>query len=1003
MMQNSKLLTEPVKLRNLIAIVLLLFPTFHVFAASNTSTKKDDLTIESKILRVTLDQSFPAIVNYIWISNGNVIYGQEDKLSQVKINGKLYTPTTTFIKTRNSVDYALRIPEIEVNIKIQVMVTANIVELNVIQIAEEGAFKVSTFEIPDHNLLSVRSTQPGASFAGSKMFTAVNGSGDVFISLTGNIAIDSIPKDYLYGIINTGQLAASLWSNSVTEKSDNGRIQKQTVNKGGYYRTGIWSGSWIYRAQGMTATDPMPSVKVVITDDANADDKVDWQDGAIAFRSIMNDPLGSAYIPNMVVQRIPMNFASQATNPFTKTLDETKRIYFNTDGLGQFVILKGYGSEGHDSKHPDYGDIGRRQGGAKDMEMLCKEALKYNAYMGVHINGTESYPEATAFDDSLVNKTKPGWDWLDPSYYINKRYDAYSDNRMKRFKSLKDQVPSLSFIYVDVWYAKGSWDSRKVAREIHSLGLFMATEFPQDHEYDAVWNHWAVDYNYGGEDLKGYSSQIARFIRNHQKDTWIAHHPLLGGTEMKDFEGWQGRNDYDSCIWMTFQTGLPTKYLQHFSILKWDETEIRFTGSMKASLVNGKRIITKNDKIVLDGDTYLLPWNPQKEEKLYHWNQKGGTTTWEIPSSWKSLKTVELYKLTDQGRQFIQSLEVKNGTVTITAEASKPYVLFKKKASPNQLINFGEGTPIKDPGFNNGDLKCWNVEGMGTSVKRNKYGQYELVVDGNTPVKISQTINGLVPGTYYASVYVSTNFSRKAYLGVNNYGGTEVSVYSDNSLWKNYIAADSKRDTNMQRMYVFFDIPEGQTTANLLLKAEAGSSSVVFDDIRVARTIRPIKPDSIYFIENFENIPDGLYPFVKGPSGGVNDPRTHLSELHAPYTQKGWNGKVIDDVINGNWSLKAHGEPNGLLLQTLPQTIRFLAGKTYVVSFNYEASGSDYSLVIGEGTSTKQSFVLNAVDTPTLVSFRFVAGESGNSWFGIEKLNDKETDFVLDDLIVIEK
>ena len=97
----------------------------------------------------------------------------------------------------------------------------------------------------------------------------------------------------------------------------------------------------------------------------------------------------------------------------------------------------------------------------------------------------------------------------------------------------------------------------------------MTTEFPQDHEYDAIWNHWAVDYKYGGKDIKGYNSKLVRFIRNHQKDTWIAKHPLLGGTEMIDYEGWQGRIDYNKCIDITFSTNLPTKYLQHFPIQRW--------------------------------------------------------------------------------------------------------------------------------------------------------------------------------------------------------------------------------------------------------------------------------------------------------------------------------------------------------------------------------------------------------------------------------------------------
>ncbi|WP_439145002.1 endo-alpha-N-acetylgalactosaminidase family protein, partial [Streptococcus agalactiae] len=33
---------------------------------------------------------------------------------------------------------------------------------------------------------------------------------------------------------------------------------------------------------------------------------------------------------------------SQATHPFLRTLDDTKRIALATDGLGQQLLLKGY-------------------------------------------------------------------------------------------------------------------------------------------------------------------------------------------------------------------------------------------------------------------------------------------------------------------------------------------------------------------------------------------------------------------------------------------------------------------------------------------------------------------------------------------------------------------------------------------------------------------------------------------------------------------------------------
>jgi len=437
--------------------------------------------------------------------------------------------------------------------------------------------------------------------------------------------------------------------------------------------------------------------------------------------------------------------------------------------------------------------------------------------------------------------------------------------------------------------------------------------------------------------------------------------------------------------------------------MKWEEKSISFEGNVNVSLVSGKRIITRDGRVVLEGEKYLLPWNPLTEEKLYHWTSTAGTSTWTLPSKWNKITKVTLYKLTDQGRKFIQDIQVHDGTISILAEANTPYVIYKKKVSTSEEIKWGEGAFVRDPGFNHGDLKYWTANGTGAKVVRNSRGQYELVINGDQETAVSQKISGLATGSYYASVYVSNTGTRKANLEIIGRNGIVGKSYCNSSLWENFIAADSKNGTNMQRMYLFFQIPAGVNSVDLKLDAEVGHGEVVFDDVRIVPMQPSTKPEGLFFAEDFENITDGLYPFIKGPSGGINDPRTHLSELHFPYTQKGWNGKKIDDVISGNWSLKAHGEPKGLLLQTIPQTIRFTSGKTYTVTFKYETSGTDYAFVIGEGQKSKQSVLLELSDIPTTKTFTFLAGESGNSWFGIEKLNDKETDFVIDDLIIVEK
>ena len=959
-------------------------------------------SISSNALELTVDTEFPIIKQYKYLKNDAVLKGNISNNKNVLINGIEFHPNIKSIVEESSIFYTMSFEDIGVVFKVKIEVTDNIVNLKFIEIIESGDYKISSIAFPEHELLTVTSIEKNGNFSGAKMFTAIEGNkGDVFQKIDRKTPVDTLVQGFLYGIVSNKNISASIWTNAVQEKTDKNRILKKTIKRNSTIFTSIWSGSWIYRADKMTAVSQLPQLKIILTDDANDDRKVDWQDGAIAFRNIMNNPFGAERVKDWVVFRIPMNFASQATNPFSKSLDETKKVFLSTDGLGQFVILKGYGGEGHDSNHPDYGYIGTRQGGVEEMNLICDKANDYNADIGVHINGTESYPEARMFSESLVIKENLGWDWLDKSYRIDKRHDATDNKRFNRLKSLKDQVPNLDFIYLDVWYAKGSWDSRKIAGEINSLNLILTTEFPQDLEYNAVWNHWAVDSNYGGKNIKGFNSKIVRFIRNHQKDTWIADHPFLGGAKMVDYEGWQGRVNYDNCIDITFQTNLPTKYIQHFPIIKWEENTIQLEKNVIIKNEFGKRIIEKDGRQIYNDNTYLLPWNPLEESKLYHWNEMGGITNWELPQSWNNSNTCFLYELTDLGKVLSKEIPVKNGNLEILAKAKTAYVIYKNMQT-NTLIEWGEGTLVKNGGFNSGNLDHWKTNNEQAQVVRDSLGQYKLQINqSNEPIKISQTLIDLPKGSYAAEVYIQTAGNRKATLKVGS-SKHESTNYTKSSLWKNYIAADSKHGSKMQKMFVFFDVDKYHENIDLILNTSEGDSIVIYDDVRVIKAHKKTRIDSIYFQEDFEHIPSGLFPFVKGEAGGTNDPRVHLAEKHSPYTQKGWNGKKVNDVLNGNWSLKLHEDALGLIIQTIPQNLRFESNKKYKVSFKYQAESEGYSFVLGDNTDILFENKVNQAHDSKLFEFIFTASPSGNSWFGIKKIKKETSDFIIDDLTIIE-
>ena len=468
---------------------------------------------------------------------------------------------------------------------------------------------IQTIEIPNQSLVSVRSSQNGANFKGASMSSNTKTSGDYYLEIKDNTTHN---RDYAYGFVSNDEMSAGLWSNSehdgytasttVSGGSHNTRVQATTQKKQDYVSLGLSSCAWYYHRvvtdshnrSYMVKETEMPRTKVIIAGDMNEDAQIDWQDGAVAFRSIMNNPYKSEEVPELVAYRIAMNFGGQAQNPFLTTLDNVKKVALNTDGLGQSVLLKGYANEGHDSAHPDYADIGKRIGGADDMNTLMTEGAKYGARFGIHVNAGEMYPEAKAFKDDNVRRDyngnlRYGWNWLDQAIGLDSIYDLATGDREKRFDDLEKLVgQNLDFVYVDIWGNNtgsnndDSWQTRKLSKEINDNGWRMANEWGVANEYDATFQHWAADLTYGGFNQKGQNSEVMRFLRNHQKDSWVADYPkyggaammpLLGGYNMKDFEGWQGRNDYDTYITNLFTHDVTTKFIQHYKVIKWVDGE----------------------------------------------------------------------------------------------------------------------------------------------------------------------------------------------------------------------------------------------------------------------------------------------------------------------------------------------------------------------------------------------------------------------------------------------
>ncbi|MGH3735615.1 MAG: endo-alpha-N-acetylgalactosaminidase family protein [Micromonosporaceae bacterium] len=989
-----------------VALGVSLLPTSATAAAGTDTIASDDL-------RVRIATDFPRVVDYTDLASGATLGGQPDDIDTVVINGTAYQATDALATVEGGrATYTLSfesLPGVELDASLSV--AGPVLAFAIDAVRDTAAFRVGTIDIPDHDLVSVSSDQTGAATAFAKIDPNSTTRGDTFAPVTAQTPADAAPVGSAYGIVHTGQLAAAIETNSSYDKPsgaarrDNARLWHQARKAAdGTVRVGVWSGQWTHRGETASFTEPAPYAKVVVTGDRNGDAKTDWQDGAVAFRdTIAIKPRGWEKTADRVTTRIPFNFASMATNPFLKTLDNVKRVSLATDGLGQMAILKGYGSEGHDSAHPDYGgNYNRRAGGLEDLNKLLASGEAYNADFGVHVNATESYPEAKAFNETLVDPARKCWDWIDQSYCNRMRPDLTSGNVVDRFQQLREEThPNLEMLYIDVYYEFG-WLPDALSRQLHAQGWQIGSEWSYAFERNTLWSHWANDRNYGGATNKGLNSQIIRFVRNQEKDLWNPH-PILGNAQSEEFEGWTGENDWNVFYRNIWTNNLPAKFLQHHQIRRWTADEVSFTGGVRGTSKGGRKLYVGDAK-VLDGGSYLLPWDG---EKLYHYNPAGGNSTWQVPAPFTNASKFEVYKLTDNGRVRVTTAQVRDGKVTLAADKGQPYVLYPTTPPATPDVTWGEGSPVTDPGFNAGHLEAWTPTGAG--IAELPGGQHVAELRGGAAAGIEQRLSGLRAGkTYSASAWVEVEpgKTRRTTLTVDGAPGVNASSYLDRSTWRNTNAADDKRNTGFQRVRVLFDAP-ASGEVSLKLRAASGEARVRIDDIRVIPATRASKPGTMLF-EDFEHVDQGWWPFAKGDAGG-GDPRTHLAELHSPYTQKGWNGKLTDDVLAGEWSLKAHEERTGLLYRTVPQSVRFEAGRKYRVSFDYQSShAGHYAFVAGydqAGTSVepvRRTFGQQR-DTARF-GYEFSPGDCGDYFFGVRKLTSEgsqaDADLMLDNLAV---
>ena len=934
-------------------------------------------TIENDGLSVRVDSDFPRIADYTL--NGKTLNGSERRFNYVTINTVDYPATATAEKSEDGKSITYHVVPDGIDVTFDVVFTVKedqIVEMLIKNIEEPEGVLVNSINLPDQPLISANSAQEGAVLNASWAEENSRKFQDLQENITEKNTSTTANRSVSIPIITANGLSASMLNNALLDGEE--FVFRGFDLENGERSVGVWNQDFMYRGVDGEKILPFPSepdeeelyCRIAIAEDTNDDEVVNWQDGANALKQLTEGLIPGGDTAARSFFHVGYNFASGTQQPFLKVADNMKRLSNYLDGFSQQLVFKGYANEGHDSGHADYQDINKRAGGAEDMNVAIAEADKINSNIGIHINSQEAYPEAKMYNDHVM-ADRLAWHWMDQSKVIRRYVDMLEGGFDDRLNQLFAQTPDLDFVYIDCW-GEDRWGEKKLVSNLLNNGVeLLGTENGPDLNRFGVWVHSAQN-----------DSDIAQFVYNTQRDVYPSSSIYWGGYSRSDsMMSWQHRNDINKLVEQFYTNQLPQKYLMCHEVLKVEDD----MGTFEGNITSGNWVITKDGRKLTDGQGKIfIPWyaedsetkNPDEAAKIYHWNSDGGETTWTLPDNWSDLSNVYLYKTTQNGKVLVDTIDVVDGQVTISADAKTPYVVYPGEAKADET-EWSVGSPMKDTGFNSRDFSIWSKSGdADIQFNDDGNGVSILTISGTEEGAVSQTMEGLVPGQKYrVAAFMGAENGKTARITVETPDGQIHENYIDQVIMSNQYFDNYAKGKMVQKMWVDFVQPEGETTAVVRFSADAcdnADGKATFMETRIVETKEPDLAEGYVANETFEYIEQGAYGIFSPERSADGVP--HLSETHLPYTS---------DTISGDWSLKLYGEygQGDVTVRTSPSTMRLQPNREYELEFDTLGSGRVY--VQSEADSS--DVLLSENFSSGHSKFTFVTGEKEDYIVRIER------------------
>lgn len=379
---------------------------------------------------------------------------------------------------------------------------------------------------------------------------------------------------------------------------------------------------------------------------------------------------------------------------FEQSLEAIARVHRLTRGLKQIVYVAGWQYEGHDSKYPDFFEVGprlKRTADANSRESLlwlAREARQYDATLSVHINMCDAYENAPSWgyyrqNDLLIRNAdgslaKGGVWGGEQSYLVSKAREWACGQGRTRIDRLLEVLPFVAAngtIHIDVFQPRPSpyhgvteQDDIAAMKEIllywGRCGVEVTTEWFHFEFAGLTPMAWHLNIEeegrlkYPPDVICGGGSEWNFRRRYWSMDTYGAHwirFPQAGCLYERAWGEAMTTDVRNLDFEPAFVEGFCLKTLPwHFLnrrrarrlIHSADSYQVEFDGDLRTEVRDeGRRFTLRNgDRVYVDGDDLCVPalW---RDKELIAFSKGGGRREWPLPEDWRGVSRVAVHSL----------------------------------------------------------------------------------------------------------------------------------------------------------------------------------------------------------------------------------------------------------------------------------------------------------------------------------------------------------------------